>query len=546
MNSPHSVVHNGKAISYVRFSTPEQATGDSERRQIDAARAYCRTHGLTLDETIQDRGLSGYTGAHLKRGNLTGLLQNIQRGVIAKGTTLIIESLDRLSRQDAIEQLSLFTQLLKSGFNIVSLENGVELTRETAANPANLFMSIASMLRGHDESKMKSMRVGEKWQEKRKNAAITPLTARAPLWLKLNKNKVFETISARVKVVKLIFKLAASGKGKRIIAKELNERHVKPFGAGKWQDSYIYKILNNPAVLGVYQPHTRRNGQRRRPEGSAIEGYYPQIISQDVWDNVHKSPKLPTGPRTVRITNLFTGLLVDAKSKSTFGVENKTENPLKPLIYLRPRANTLGLPCEKYSLNYIWFEEVFLRFCAEVDWVQISADSTEDAVEIETEESKLSEHLQGLQSQITNLTEAVAMGGRKSIPSLVTKLEQVEMEFAAGQEKLEKIRASAAVQTQSIEALKTPPAMTQRDDPQYRATLQMEIRKRITKIRVYPHTDWSPADKRIYQRTPGWTTFVVHFINGALRILTAQNNNPASVIVHEVRGVWHPEKAFLR
>jgi DNA invertase Pin-like site-specific DNA recombinase len=38
---------NGKprAYSYLRFSTPEQAQGDSARRQIDLATRYAATHG---------------------------------------------------------------------------------------------------------------------------------------------------------------------------------------------------------------------------------------------------------------------------------------------------------------------------------------------------------------------------------------------------------------------------------------------------------------------------------------------------------------------
>ena len=74
----------------------------------------------------------------------------------------------------------------------------------------------------------------------------------------------------------------------------------------------------------------------------------------------------------------------------------------------------------------------------------------------------------------------------------------------------------------------------------------MEIRKRVSKIRVYPHADWSPVEKRLHHKTPGWTTFVVHFVNGALRILTAKNDDPKSVLIHEVKGDWNPEKAFLK
>jgi hypothetical protein len=41
-----------KAYSYQRFSTTEQKTGDSFRRQTALARAYASSHGLVLDEEL--------------------------------------------------------------------------------------------------------------------------------------------------------------------------------------------------------------------------------------------------------------------------------------------------------------------------------------------------------------------------------------------------------------------------------------------------------------------------------------------------------------
>ncbi|KVR83488.1 recombinase family protein [Burkholderia vietnamiensis] len=49
-----------KAYSYLRFSTPEQAQGDSFRRQTALAEAYAQQHGLELDTTLRfaDEGVS--------------------------------------------------------------------------------------------------------------------------------------------------------------------------------------------------------------------------------------------------------------------------------------------------------------------------------------------------------------------------------------------------------------------------------------------------------------------------------------------------------
>ena len=61
-----------KAYSYSRFSTPEQADGDSLRRQTEAARDYAARHNLALDEelTFHDPGMSAYHGLNAEAGAL--------------------------------------------------------------------------------------------------------------------------------------------------------------------------------------------------------------------------------------------------------------------------------------------------------------------------------------------------------------------------------------------------------------------------------------------------------------------------------------------
>ena len=55
------------AFSYVRFSTPEQAKGDSLRRQLSASKHWCKDNGYTLSEQeFLDKGRSGYKGENLQ------------------------------------------------------------------------------------------------------------------------------------------------------------------------------------------------------------------------------------------------------------------------------------------------------------------------------------------------------------------------------------------------------------------------------------------------------------------------------------------------
>src|SRR5262245_57368805 len=92
-----------KAYSYVRFSTPEQMRGDSFRRQTELARDYALKHKLELDDklTFHDVGVSAYRGKNSETGRLADFQEAVRKGLVPRGAYLLVESLDRISRQAA-------------------------------------------------------------------------------------------------------------------------------------------------------------------------------------------------------------------------------------------------------------------------------------------------------------------------------------------------------------------------------------------------------------------------------------------------------------
>ena len=121
-----------KAYSYVRFSTPEQAQGDSQRRQIEGARNYAKQHGLTLDEklTFADRGVSGFKGKNVETGQLGAFLEAVNTGDVEADSYLIVESLDRISRLAARKALRVLEDIVEAGITVVTLTDRRAYTRE--------------------------------------------------------------------------------------------------------------------------------------------------------------------------------------------------------------------------------------------------------------------------------------------------------------------------------------------------------------------------------------------------------------------------------
>src|SRR5437867_425154 len=89
------------AYSYIRFSSRQQAEGDSLRRQTEKAEDYCQRKGWTLDAslTLRDLGVSAFRGDNALLGNLGVFLAAVKKGTVPAGSVLIVESFDRLSRQ---------------------------------------------------------------------------------------------------------------------------------------------------------------------------------------------------------------------------------------------------------------------------------------------------------------------------------------------------------------------------------------------------------------------------------------------------------------
>ena len=89
-----------KAIAYIRFSTKKQEEGSSIERQAETIEGYCQEKGLDLIETFIDDGFSG-DGEHMSKGKLgTVIFPAIDAGKY-RGFALVVEKMDRFSRQDS-------------------------------------------------------------------------------------------------------------------------------------------------------------------------------------------------------------------------------------------------------------------------------------------------------------------------------------------------------------------------------------------------------------------------------------------------------------
>jgi DNA invertase Pin-like site-specific DNA recombinase len=361
------------AFSYLRFSSPEQAKGDSLRRQEQIRDAWLARSGAVLDTSLslRDEGVSAFSGGHRQnpdRHALAAFLELVRRERIPRGSYLVVESLDRLSREHIRPALTLLLNLIDNGIRIVQLLP-VEAVYDEQVEPMVLMQAIMELSRGHSESRMKSERGGRAWQQKRKLATENgkPLTRRIPGWLKVAGGK-FVVDEDRGAAVRRIYDLAASGYGTRAITKRLNAERVPTIGrANYWAQSYVAKILGTRAVFGEYQPYTGRLA-KRKPDGPPIPNYYPAVIPEEKFHAARAAlaGRRHKGGRPSAQINVFQSLWRDARDGSRMHLVHKgAKGSERQIVNYKAQ---LGASEAKYvSFPLAIFEEAILSRLREID-----------------------------------------------------------------------------------------------------------------------------------------------------------------------------------
>jgi len=352
------------------MSTDSQLKGDSRRRQLELSRAYAHHHGLELAEgaELEDIGVSAFKGANVNEGALGRFLGAVSSGMVKPGSYLLVESLDRLSRQQVSSALSLFLRIIEAEIVLVTLLDD-RVYRKGAVELPELMMSLLVMSRAHEESQTKSRRLAAAWKNKR--ATKQPMTKRCPAWLSLSSDRSeYAVIPERAEIVRNIFREAASGLGMYTIANRLTKAGIPSFGGKKgWQRSYIAKTLANRAVLGEFQAHVLPNGARLA-EGEPVSGYFPAIIDEQLFYQAQlgKSQRRITGAgrKGLAFTNLFSGLATCAYCKSSILFENKGSGS-KGGTYLICDGAQRHLGCSSSRWRYPDFEASFLAFVEELE-----------------------------------------------------------------------------------------------------------------------------------------------------------------------------------
>lgn len=485
------------------MSTDSQLKGDSLRRQKQLSEKYALENGLQLvqDEALSDIGISAFKGENAVSGALGRFLEAARTGHIKKGSYLLVESLDRISRQTALAALTQFLDIVKMGVVLVTL-NDNKIYKEDGVEFNDLFYSLMVMQRAHEESATKSSRIGAAWQSKRNSVQNKKLTARCPGWLILSQDKThFSAIEERVAIIARIFSEALSGIGAYTIARRLNRERIPAFvSAGGWHSSSINKILTNRAVLGEFIPHKMVAG-KRVPSDLIIADYFPRIIEDDLFHATQairiQRRQSSGGRRGEEISNLFSKIAACAYCGEKMHFENKGEAP-KGGTYLVCGKALRGLGCESTRWRYDHFETSCLTFVEELDLgsIVVSEEGGAKRLQLETKIKSLkAQHHEKLKER-ERIFQLVSQAGT-SIEFISEKLrscgEEIEVTLRAievSQELLDRETAQIGSYYESKDKIRDLIGSIRKkagsDTYQVRAQVALRLRAIISELRLAP------------------------------------------------------------
>lgn len=464
MDAPVRTAARTKAYSYVRFSTPSQAAGASLQRQTEKAAKYALEHGLTLDTELKmtDLGVSAYRGKNAHTGALGGFLKAVEAGYVARGSYLLIENMDRLSRADIVTAQGLFLQLVGSGINLVTLTNGEAYSAERfQREPEAILMVVLELIRANKESVRKAQLVGDAKARKKKRLAEhglegKPYTRQTPAWIRWSDTEGrYELIRERADIVKEMFERVDRGDGLGRIARDLNERGVPTWArtggqrtADHWRISYVRKVLASTAPIGAFTPHTTTHDETtkvRRDEPMApVENLFPSAIDADTYWRVHRklSATAARGRNAKQPPkSIVAGIVFCATCGHTVTRVSKGD-----YIYLVcSRANMRAGGCDYRAVRYDTVEQALRENARRLIKEAPRGQST---AALEKQIDALQNNADGAEGQMADLAELIARErGSPEATAARKRLREIEQYLKDTQKQLRDLRAQRDTMT---------------------------------------------------------------------------------------------------
>ena len=381
--------------------------------------------------------------ANFHKGTLGAFVKKVKRGEIAKGSVLILERLDRFSRNYFDIVFPVWLELLQSGLEIFSCVTRTHYTLQTIRdNPMLAGMALMELANANEYSRGMGKRIANAFDIRIslcKQGQKMNLGGWVPKWFdfigeakkagEYRSNKHFRTIQR-------ICNEYIAGRSMYQIARGLIADNTPTVMGGKWAQGTIANLLRHRTLLGTLEH-----------KGLTIRNFFPPVLSKPEWDklqaklNENKARK-GGGAGSDIVANLFRNRCKCA----TCGATITTARSSSDRIYTCKGKRVEKCP-SKYSIRVSRLETNFFQY-----FLQQSPD---DVLRAENPEHQ--DKVTAIQSRIAKLDMAIKdttdLIGSVPVEELKTKLLRLNNERQNAKTELDKLNISAIGSTNAPKAL---------------------------------------------------------------------------------------------
>jgi DNA invertase Pin-like site-specific DNA recombinase len=476
MTNTHPLTTSSKPIAYAysRFSSAQQAEGDSKRRQDSLIKAWpdAEKHEIRY---LHDPGISAYSGKNRTIGQFGVFLASLRSGLLGPRPVLLVENLDRISREELETAQTLFLEIVGLGATIITLHNGKRYAKGMGL--VDIITALVEMDVAHQHSAKLSMRVKAAVDARKRSGAIVHNRSSSPSWLRLDAKRTrFEPIPERVAVVRRMFDLAAKGMGPVSIARILNTERVatwsvRPSKHPAWRESAVANILFGRAVLGEFEGRANYFG----------EAVVPVELWKQVNDRTRKEAQ-GRGRGVVTESNLLCGLVVSGLDGSKMilrrsGVKHLKTGDYRWHAYLVSNETIAGRSSHRVRYDRIEERLLWLFTSLEPDMLTRARTGVRDDTQ---------DRLQATLRQVEDAARQVAKYRRliendpEPSPMMVADLKRHEAAHREAE------AALVGIKSQAAKACAVPAVTTDLSKPEHRRAMRAEIAQWCHRIEILP------------------------------------------------------------
>lgn len=488
-----------KAYSYVRWSSAQQTSGDSRRRQTDLAAAWSTKHKVQLDNsTYQDHGVSAFKGKNVAEGKLGAFLKAIDEGHIETPCYLLVEDIDRLTRDVIDLGLELLLSMIRRGVTIVTLQTEQVYSPEKIRSDGGLsLITVIMKLQGaHEYSQKLGKRVKEAWDAKREQRSKGVIATKiGPSWLKLGDDGKWKVINAKANVVKRIFKMAMAGNGVHTIADTLNKERVPNIGtrrrrndAGELVERENHWTTGN--VSGLFRSECVFGRWRSADGKHYIDNYYEPIVTKADYDAIKRArdKRRGTGGFKQGTTNLFSRLTRCAYCGKALKIRRYKG------IYVQCR-NSLYSACTAKRIAYDVLESEVLSYL--MHWMKRDLNPQKMDESNKSRRRQLQQIRNEKQAELERLLKVVKSTKTYS-PVFADAVDEAQLELNKATDELAKLSGQPLTGKDVDDAVELFYNLTEENTKELRMEVMVRLRDQIKHIDVAPHLEDHPKHFKMF------------------------------------------------